>query len=401
MIKQQSPIKIAFFHIMGANFSGAAKNIFRLLNRINLENLHPVLVGQAENELTRRVRQRDLDVFIVPYPYELDIHDQKILNLQLVDFFRVLAGLCKYNGSLKKFYKKVKPRVVWADNIKTFFFIYAATKQCRCKIILNIMSEPQGKVSWLLHRLGLFLADVVNLEYKIQGKKMFGILSTLPFFQKKMVTLYSGVTDFETKIGNDIRKELELSSIDILLLMASDIVRGKGQLDLIKSIKILNNKYPHLNLLLAGQPSKSHSDSLVYDSSLKQYVSENNLTSNVHFLGWRSDMPDLFNAIDIYVSTSYSESFPDAVREAMLAGNPIVVTNVGGTCELVKVGVNGYLFEPGDIHSLVTFLDRLVNNSKLRDSMGVEGKRIIEEKFSTKVYAKNFEVMVQSVVNLC
>ena len=73
----------------------------------------------------------------------------------------------------------------------------------------------------------------------------------------------------------------------------------------------------------------------------------NNLNNLVHFIGWRSDIRDLYQQSDIYISTSYSESFPDAVREAMLFGKPVVVTNVGGTSELVKVGVSGFLFEPG------------------------------------------------------
>ena len=214
------------------------------------------------------------------------------------------------------------------------------------------------------------------------------------FFQKKLVTLYSGVTDFEIPFGNDIREELNLSSTDILVLMAANIVPGKGQLDLIKSIKILINKYPNLNLLLAGRPYESHPDSLVYDSSLKQYASKNNLSNNVHFLGWRSDIPDLLKATDIYVSTSYSESLPDVLRDAMLAGKPIVASNVGGTFELINVGKNGFIFEPGDVHSLIGYLGRLIPDPKLRASMGTEGKRIIAENFSTKVYVQNFEDMV-------
>ena len=81
----------------------------------------------------------------------------------------------------------------------------------------------------------------------------------------------------------------------------------------------------------------------------------------------------------------------------MLFGKPVVVTNVGGTFELVKVGVSGFLFKPGDIESFVQHIKQLIQNPKLRASMGKEGKLIIEKRFSTKVYANNFENMVLSI----
>ena len=80
-------------------------------------------------------------------------------------------------------FDQIKPDVVWSDNIRTFVTIYAACRLSRVKIIWNIWSEPQGKVAWVLHRLGLVLADRVNLEYLNQGKKLFGSLSEKSIFK--------------------------------------------------------------------------------------------------------------------------------------------------------------------------------------------------------------------------
>ena len=399
-IEQYPPIKTAFFHIMAGNFSGAAKNIFRLLRRIDSAKLEPVLVGQTENELTNRTNDLGIKVFIVPYPPALDVYGQKLLNIKIRDFFRTLGGVWEYNISLIRFFKEIKPQVIWADNIRTFFFVYAAGKISGCKIIWNIWSEPKGKVAWVLHRLGLILADVVNLEYESQAQKLFGGLANSHLFKNKIVPLYTGVTDFEELSGSNIRAELNLSSADILILMAGNISPLKGQLDLIFAMETLVNEFPNIHLLLPGRPLETHPDSIAYDARLKSYVSEKKLSRNVHFLGWRSDIPDILQAADIYVSSSYSESFPDSVREAMSASKPIVVTNVGGTFELVKEGRNGFLFEPGDIHSLVGYLSRLIQDQKLRASMGTEGKRIIVENFSTELYARNFEDMVLTLYRL-
>jgi len=378
---------------MGANFSGAAKNIYRLLNRINDLKLCSLLIGQKENELTKRVRELNLDVYIIPYHPALDIYGKKILNLSFSSFFQVLYGLLVYNKNLIKFFKITKPNVVWADNLRTFYFVYVAAKISGCKVILNIMSEPKGKVAWLLHRLSLLFADVVNLEYSRQAETMFGKLSKCSQFKRKMVTLYSGVTDFEIKNNTNIRDELSLSDNKILILMAANIVPGKGQLDLIKAVEKLKVNHSNVVILIAGRSYDDYPESVAYDETLKNYVRVNNLTNFVKFLGWRNDMPDLLNTVDIYASTSYSESLPDVIRDAMLAGKPIVATDVGGTFELV-LPKNGYIFQPGDVKSLIKYLDILIMDTKLRETMGEEGKRIINKYYSTTIYARNFENMV-------
>jgi len=395
-IKQHSPVKVAFFHIMAGGFSGAAKNIFRLFIHIDPKKLETILIGQTENELTSKVRKHGIKVIIIPFPPALNVYDKKLLNFNMVHLFRTLVAIWKYNILLVKLFKTTKPQIIWADNIRTFFSVYAASKFSGCKIIWNIWSEPKGKVAWLFHRLGLLLADVINLEYNTQGQKLFGDLANYRFFKRKIVPLYTGVSDFESSYGSNIREELNLSSTDILIIMASTISPLKGQIDLLKAMDILVKTNSNIHLLLAGKPLVTHPDSMVYDSSLKQYTNEKKLSRNVHFLGWRTDIRDLLQAVDIYVSTSYSESFPDAVREAMLAGKPVVVTNVGGTFELVKVGKSGFLFEPGDIRSFVHYIKQLIQNSRFREAMGTEGKLIIDQCFSTKVYARNFENMVLS-----
>ena len=78
----------------------------------------------------------------------------------------------------------------------------------------------------------------------------------------------------------------------------------------------------------------------------------------------------------------------------MLAGKPIIGTNVGGTAEIINEGENGFIIEPGDIKKLVKHIQSLVEDSDKRESMGLKGKLIIDNNFSTKLYAWEFENMV-------
>jgi glycosyltransferase involved in cell wall biosynthesis len=392
------PVKTLFFHIMKGNFSGAQKNIFRLLRRIDQSKLVPVLMGQAESNLTKFVRKEGIEVVIMPFPESLEVYDQKLLKFNIGQMIQTFLGVWKYNSDLVKKFRALKPDVVWCDNVRTFFTLYVACKIVRAKVVWNIWSEPKGKVAWLLHRLGLFLADEINLEYADQARVVFGKWANIGFFKRKITPIYTGVTDFDPSTDSDIRAELSLLSEDILITMASNIVPGKGQLDLVKALEILAKDFPNLHLLIAGTPVDGHAASLNYHETLKEYALREHISGQVHLLGWRSDIRDILQTSDIYVSTSYSESFPDSVREAMLVSKPVVVTDVGGTFELVNVGKNGYLFEPGDVGALVAHLRKIIVDSELRLEMGVESKRIIDERFSTEVYVQNFEKMVLDLV---
>jgi glycosyltransferase involved in cell wall biosynthesis len=397
--KDNKPTKIVFFHIMRENFSGAQKNIYRLLIHLNTKTVLPVLVGQNKAPLTELASKKGIDTRIVPFPKELEVFDGQILKFNVVTLCRFIRGIWKYNKTLIEECKKIKPEAIWCDNIRTFITLYITGRSIKAKMIWNVWSEPKGRVAWVAHRIGLLLADRINLEYSAQGEKIFGALVERSLFKNKIVPLYTGVSDFEEISGGDIRKELSLRLDSTLIIMASNIVPGKGQLDLIRSMEQVAVKSDHVHLLIAGTPVDSSPSSMRYHQEIKDYVKSNQLGKCVHFIGWRSDIRDVLEASNIYVSTSYTESFPDAVREAMLASLPVIVTDVGGTSELVDVGENGYLFKPGDLQALTYYIRMLINNADLRETMGSKSKTIIDTRFSTEVYARNFEYMLRDLVH--
>jgi len=384
---------------MRENFSGAQKNIFRLLINLDKSKVVPILVGQTKSPLTKLCIDNDIDVRILKFPKGLEIFDGKILKFNLKHLLNFLIGLLRYKKSFVSEFEDLKPDIVWCDNIRTFLTLYLPARKIGAQIIWNIWSEPKGKVAWTLNRLGLIFANKINLEYADQGIVIFGSLARSKLFKKKIIPLYTGVSDFENFFGTNINLELDLPSDAILIIMASSILPAKGQLDLIKSVASLKGDFKNIHFLLAGAAVNSSPDSKKYLQDIHDYVNTNNLNHCIHFIGWRNDIRDIYKSADIYISTSYSESFPDAVREAMLASLPVIVTNVGGTRELVKIGENGYLFEPGDVEMLKYHLRDLLNDKSVRQKMGLASKKIIETKFSTKHYAFEFEKMLSTMIS--
>ena len=80
--------------------------------------------------------------------------------------------------------------------------------------------------------------------------------------------------------------------------------------------------------------------------ALEARVTELGLEGRVEFLGWRSDLPALYQKMDLFVLTSINEGTPVSLIEAMAAGVPVVATSVGGVPDVIEDGVTGVLIPP-------------------------------------------------------
>lgn len=101
----------------------------------------------------------------------------------------------------------------------------------------------------------------------------------------------------------------------------------------------------------------------------------------IHFLGERSDVPQILALSDIYALTSDREGFPNVLLEAMAAAIPIIATPAGETPALVKQGVNGLLVPFKDQQALCEAILQLADSAGLRRKLGSEGRRIVERQY--------------------
>ncbi len=105
----------------------------------------------------------------------------------------------------------------------------------------------------------------------------------------------------------------------------------------------------------------------------------------------------LYEEADIFVLPTLGDCFPVVLSEAMAAGLPIVTTNVGALPEAVEPGLNGFVIPAGDDVALVSALDVLARNPRLRVEMGLNGRRIAEERFDSRRNAQQVLDVLKSV----
>jgi glycosyltransferase involved in cell wall biosynthesis len=106
------------------------------------------------------------------------------------------------------------------------------------------------------------------------------------------------------------------------------------------------------------------------------------------FLGPVEDVRPLLHAADVYCLPSRTEGLSNALLEAMACELPCVATRVGGNPEVVVEGKTGYLVESEDEESIAASILGLLRDPAAARRMGSEGRRIVEENFTTQAMMK-------------
>lgn len=126
-------------------------------------------------------------------------------------------------------------------------------------------------------------------------------------------------------------------------------------------------------------------------------VKQLGLTERVKFLGARSDVPRILSRADAFALISNWEGFPRSTLEAMRAGLPVVVSNVGGAAEAVVSGITGFTVPRGDVQAVSQAISELANDADLRQRMGNAGLARFEDAFTfERMYRSTSDIYASS-----
>ena len=150
----------------------------------------------------------------------------------------------------------------------------------------------------------------------------------------------------------ELRTELGLADSDFLIGLCARFHMTKDHGTFIKAAGMI----PNAQFLLCGH------DVTESNSALMKMIDEAGIRSRCHLLGPRNDMPRVYSALDMLVSSSRSEAFPLTIAEAMACGLPCVVTDVGDSAQIV--GETGRVVPAGDPSALAEAIASLLSLPK-------------------------------------
>lgn len=166
------------------------------------------------------------------------------------------------------------------------------------------------------------------------------------------------------------RQQLGLGETDVVIGSVGRLEPQKRFDLLIEATAALGQRFPFVKLVIAGAGSRQQ--------EIENCVRKWQIESRCSLLGHRDDIVDLHHAFDLYVQSSDYEGTPNSVLEAMALGTPVVATDVGGTAELIRHGVDGLIIPPADRDAIVGAVALFVENPLEASAAAASARRRVE-----------------------
>ncbi len=156
--------------------------------------------------------------------------------------------------------------------------------------------------------------------------------------------------------------------------------RRKGVDDLIEAVAALQSR--DIDLLIVGDGD--------HRATLEQTALRSGIADRVHFLGTRSDTPELYGALDLFVLPSLVEAFPMVVLESMACGVPVIGTDVGDVAKIVERERTGWVVPPADRVALGAAISGALRDEERLEAMGRNARRTVTERYSAQHMAQQY-----------
>ena len=377
------PAGVAFV-ISELTVGGLERAVLDLINRLDRARFRPVLccMKQSGRDSGRNAPKPGI------FPPETE---------------SALDGLPVYEGLTRSKYDAMAvlrlARIIRRHRVKVVFAVGGrdallwgplAGKVARAPVVVGAVHSMRPGVLLWPHRLVLRRVDaVVAVAEKMRHDLAAG--DGIP--AARIAVIHNGI---EPEIydrpsgGRALRSALGLRDGAPLVGIVAALRKIKCHEMFLQAASLVVREFPEARFVIVGDgPERERLQGLQRQLKLDRAV---------HFLGHRTDVPEILAALDVFALSSGSEAFPIAVLEAMAAGKPVVATNVGAVAEAVDDGETGYLVEAGDAQALARATCELLRDRERARRMGLAGRRRVRSLFTLDENAARTERLLLALL---
>ena len=319
------------------------------------------------------------------------------------DFIRLARRLpldLKLVGQLRRLITERGIEVVHCHQAVEALHAYLATRGVRVKRVLSFhLCAADAKNRVVLKRL----APRMDANIAV-SRELLACLETEGNFQtaENFHVVYNGVDAARlqaTAGGEDLRARLNLTARALLFGMVGNFYADgrKDQLTVCRALPEVFARVPEAHFVFVGGYAEDAPEA--YQDCVN-YCRAQGIGARVHFLGKRADVPNVLGALDVFVFSSRKDSFGVAVVEAMLAGVPPVVSNIGALLEVTKDGEYASTFRTGDAGDLAEKLIALASDRERRVELGERARRFATQEFGIERHIGNLLKLYKSLAGV-
>src|SRR6266446_2436383 len=281
----------------------------------------------------------------------------------------------------------------------TIYSYYGCKLAAKKALVFTAHSRWEIEETSLKWRLaGGYLLRRIGASVGVSPDVSSAIQSVFKTKTSQTVTIENGVdTDLfgREKDVQGLRDSLGLADSDVVIGTVGNLKKVKNHLLLLQAFAKVAEELESVKLLIVGRGSMAESDDTEED--LRLFVNNHRLAERVLFLGYRTDIPELLQVMDIFCLTSLREGLPISIMEAMAAGLPVVGTNVQGIRDVITPNVDGILVDRSDVTALKNTLMGLIGDERRRTKLGRAGHEKAMQKYSLRRCVLEYEQLFLSL----
>lgn len=223
-----------------------------------------------------------------------------------------------------------------------------------------------GTVPWFQRPVEWLLGRFTPLAFAVSESTRTFTIEKRYIPAAAVRTLYSGIPlDQIRRVTPEwiaaFRRQQGRGPADKVLGVVGRLESHKGHLDAFRALELMLTQRQDIYLWVIGNGR--------YEPELRRWVDEHRLNDRIQFLGYRTNVVEIIQCLDLQIFPSHQEGTPNTLYESMAVGNPAVASTADGQGEILEDGKTALLFTPGDHEALARLTLALLDNTTLRQSL--------------------------------
>ncbi|MFX1236904.1 MAG: glycosyltransferase [Promethearchaeota archaeon] len=367
-------IKVLYI-ITGLGPGGAEFTIQKILSKLD-KNVFEVIVISLRDvrDLANTMRK----------------HTNKIYILNFGKYSNFFGEFIK----LRRIIKQEKPDILHCFMIHSNLVGRLFAINNNYKVISSVRTQLRNRFP--LNLLDLLSQGLVNV-YMVNSSAVRNFVEGYGLPREKIVLIENGV-DFNNytleQVGiDDLKNELNLKNLPTITMIAN-LKKGKDYPTFIQSLSLLQ-KEMEFNALIVGRGMHFDDQTIV----LKELTRGLNL-ENIHFLGFRKDIPKILSITDIWVSTTLFEGQSNSLLEAMAMKKKIITTDIPENSEVVRHEKEALLIPIKNPKELTKAIKRLIQEKEFASNLADNAYKRAYEKYNSDIMVKKIEKLYSFLVKI-
>lgn len=373
--------KINVMFVLRPAAGGMKKHVISLIQKLDRRKFNPFLVCPQEV-----VKSND------------ETLNCRIFNIELEEGLNPRREWRAFK-CLKEIMVKNKIHIVHCHGARSALIGRLAAWRAGVPVIINtvhnfIYEDRPFFPRYTMICMNRFLNSVTDKQITVSNALKEAVIRAEGCKPSSTQTVYNGIDlkEFNYLLDcSEAKEKLHIKPSDPVVGLVSRMIPEKGIDLFLKAARLISEKKPGVQFLAAGEGP--------FRKRFEKLAKELGIGEKVIFTGYVEKVPPILSLLNVVVIPSLNEGLCISAIEALAARRPVVAFETGGIPEVISHGKTGILVEKGDYAALALKVMDLLENSLLRNKLGILGRQTVEKKFTLQRMVSENEKIYETLLS--